>query len=94
MVTANPIITMVVGTAPGVDGYLPLLAAHYGATRTHDGWPGEDLLEPGDLVLVDEVPDLNMIAINVILLPDNRGVLFQEIELADALADILPAVAP
>lgn len=87
MVT-NPIITMLVGTASGADEYFPQLAAHYGATRTHESWPGADQIEPGDLVLVDEVPDLNMIAVNVILLPDNRGVLFRQAALADALAEV------
>lgn len=88
MTATNPIITMLVGTAPGAAGMLRQLAAHYGATRTHDGWSGADQIEPGDLVLVDEVPDLNMIAVNVILLPDNRGVLFRKAALADALAEI------
>lgn len=91
MTTANPIITMLVDTAPDADELLPQLAAHYGATRTHDSWPGLDQLEPGDLVLVSEVPEAatsSMIAVNVILLPDNRGVLFRRIELADALAEI------
>jgi hypothetical protein len=96
--TANPIITMVVGTASGAGDLLPQLAAHYGATRTHGSWPGVDQLELGDLFLVDEVAEeisSRLIAVNVILLPDNQGVLFQEIPLAEALAELaLPNKEP
>jgi hypothetical protein len=95
MTTTNPFIIFIHGAdQEGKDEYLPRLAAHYGAARTLDAWNGTEPLEPGDLVVVAELPALNTIASNVLLLPaaieggDPRGVLFRAIALEDALLEI------
>ncbi|EIZ77772.1 hypothetical protein WSK_3783 [Novosphingobium sp. Rr 2-17] len=92
----NPFITFVVGAdQPNKEVYLPALAERYAATRTLDAWAGTPSLEPGDLVLVETMPqDIETIGANVILLPPvspgepQRGVMFQKVSLEDALAAV------
>lgn len=70
--------------APALDRLL----YHYRSLRVLRDWNGQPRLQPGDLVICKDPPNLNKVASNCILLEGNSSVLIKEIYMRDALTAV------